>query len=62
MKTVINDISFEFMFSSREEAISAFHNWLDICKELSHEKVRRVQEFYGNSRTGKTEEDCWGFY
>lgn len=49
MKTVINDISFEYMFSSREEAISAFHDWLDICKEMSHEKVRRVQEFYGNS-------------
>lgn len=49
MKAVINDVSFEYKFSSKEAAISAFHQWLEICKELGQKKVRRVQELYGNT-------------
>lgn len=45
---VINDNSFDYPFASKENAIDAFHQWLDICKELQKKRVRRVQEIYGN--------------
>lgn len=55
MKTVINDLSFKYMFSSKEEAVQAVHTWLDLCNELTSKKVRRVQEIYGNSLDVLTE-------
>jgi hypothetical protein len=49
MKAVINDVSFEYEFLSKEEAIEAFHQWLNVCIELEKDRVGRVQEFYGNA-------------
>lgn len=48
MRVIINDISFEYKFSSKEAAVSAFHKLLDICKELMKQRVRRVQEIYAD--------------
>ncbi len=48
MRVIINDISFEYKFASKEAAINAFHNLLNICKELMMQRVRRVQEIYAD--------------
>lgn len=48
MKAVINELSFQYKFFSKKSAVNAVHQWLDICKELSASRIRRVQEIYGN--------------
>lgn len=49
MKAVINDVSFQYKFATKNEAVLAYHQWLHICEQLNQKKVRRVQEIYGNS-------------
>lgn len=48
MKAVINDVSFQYRFPTKQSAVEAVHQWLDICKEISKKRVRRVQEIYGS--------------
>ena len=45
---MINELSFQYKFFSKKSAVNAVHQWLDICKELSASRIRRVQEIYGN--------------
>lgn len=49
MRAVINDVPFQYKFATKDHAVAAYRQWLNICDQLKQEKVRRVQEIYGNS-------------
>lgn len=34
MIAVINDLSFEKIFSNKNEAVEKIHQWMDICKKV----------------------------
>lgn len=44
MIAVINDISFQYSFATREAAIEYMHKFLEICRRIKSEKVTNVQE------------------
>lgn len=55
MRAVLNDIAFGYRFASKELAVAAVHNWLDLCMRLGEPGVTRVQEIYGNPVDMETE-------
>lgn len=44
MIAVINDISFQYSFATRELAIEYVHKFLEICKRIKKEEVTNVRE------------------
>lgn len=44
MIAVINDVSFQYPFATRELAIEYMHIFLDICKRIKREEVTNVDE------------------
>lgn len=44
MMAVINDISFQYPFATKELAIEYMHKFLDICKRIKKEEVTNVDE------------------
>ena len=48
MIAVVNDVSFEYQFSTIKNAIDYMHRFLDICKRIETEEVTNIQEI----RTG----------
>ncbi len=48
MIAVINDVSFQYMFTTKKLAIEYMHKFLDICKRIKKEEVTNVHEI----RTG----------
>jgi len=44
MIAVINDISFQYPFETRELAIEYVHKFLDICKRIKSEEVTNIHE------------------
>lgn len=41
---VINDISFQYPFASREQAKEAVHRFIDICKRIKKDEMTNVHE------------------
>lgn len=44
MIAVINDVSFQYLFATRELAIEYMHRFLDICKRVKRDEVTNVHE------------------
>jgi len=44
MIAVINDVSFQYPFATRELAVEYMHKFLDICKRIKREEVTNVDE------------------
>ena len=44
MIAVINDVSFQYLFATKELAIEYMHRFLDICKRVKRDEVTNVHE------------------
>ena len=44
MIAVINDVSFQYTFATKELAMEYMHKFLDICKRIKREEVTNVHE------------------
>lgn len=44
MIAVINDVSFQYTFATKELALEYMHKFLDICKRIKRDEVTNVHE------------------